>query len=79
MQSILAPEILAHLTVARELRAGDLVVFTDYAGRTMGARITRMWVAGEITREAQSEIYIIDGAARGCKFVVETSKLVGAL
>ncbi len=40
--TILAPEILAHLTVARALRVGDLAVFTDYRGRHVGARVTHI-------------------------------------
>ena len=39
---MLAPEITAHLEVARELRVGDLAEFTDYAGRKVGARVTRI-------------------------------------
>jgi len=39
---ILAPEILAHLTVDRGLRVGDLAVFVDYKGREVGARVTRI-------------------------------------
>ena len=40
--TMLAAEMTAHLTVARALVVGDLAVFTDYAGRTIGCRVTRI-------------------------------------
>lgn len=42
LDTILAPEITAHLTVARELAVGDLAVFEDYKGHEVGARVTRI-------------------------------------
>jgi hypothetical protein len=40
--TMLAPEMLAHTEIARELRVGDLAVFVDYKGRDVGARVTRI-------------------------------------
>lgn len=40
--TILAPEILAHLTVDRDLEVGDLAVWIDYRGREVGGRVTRI-------------------------------------
>lgn len=42
LDTILAPEITAHLAVARDLEVGDLAVFEDYKGRDVGARVTRI-------------------------------------
>lgn len=45
---ILAPEILAHTTVARDLVVGDLAVWVDYKGREIGCRVTQVWAPGEL-------------------------------
>ncbi len=40
--TMLANEMTAHFATARALAVGDLAVFTDYAGRAIGCRVTRI-------------------------------------
>ena len=78
--TMLANEMSAHFSVARELRVGDLAVFTDYAGRDVGCSVTRMWAAGEISNSAQVEVRVCGLSAPapysiGSKMVIEGSKV----
>lgn len=72
---ILAPEILAHLTIAPDLKVGDLAVFTDYKGRQVGARVTRIEGGDVDGRVCGLETYqhgvyrIGDAISRPAKFV----------
>jgi phosphopantetheine adenylyltransferase len=77
---MLAPEILAHMTADRDLRVGDLAVFVDYKGREVGCSITRMWAAGEVSREAQIQIRVISPETmRGAVFTVDAQKVRRAI
>lgn len=40
--TVLADEMVALFSLARELRVGDLAVFTDYKGREIGCRVERV-------------------------------------
>ncbi len=82
--TMLANEMAAHFEVARDLRVGDLAVFTDYKGRQIGCRVTRMWAAGEISNSAQIECQVVGLSAQGpyqigFRLVVEASKVRGAV
>jgi hypothetical protein len=61
--SMLAPEMLAHVTVAPALKVGDLAVFETYTRNTIGCSISRMWAAGEISTTAQIEVKVIGDQA----------------
>jgi hypothetical protein len=85
MKTILAPEILAHVTPARALRAGDLAVFTDHAGRTIGCRIVKIHAAGTLSSTAQIQVRVAGVASiplpyfRGMPLTIDADKVRGAL
>lgn len=63
---------------AEVLQPGDLGVFCDYKGRNIACRVVRVWAAGEITREAQLEIFVVDNThpyPYGAQFTVDASKV----
>jgi hypothetical protein len=82
MQTILAPEVLAHTTVAPALKVGDLAAFQTYTRKWIGCSIVRMWDAGEISSTAQIEVRVVGDQgcyASGMKLVVEAAFVRGAL
>lgn len=56
--TILAPEILAHTTVAPDLEPGCLCVFEDYRGRMVTARVKSIG-----TDAAQTVVMTVAGLA----------------
>lgn len=82
--TMLAPEMTVHLTTARDLEVSDLAVFTDYAGREVGCRVTRIWAAGVISTFAQVEVRICGLAvvkpySLGEVYVVDADKVRRAI
>lgn len=66
------------------MRAGDLAVFVDYAGREVGCTVRRTWAAGEISREAQIEVSVAGLSAPapyriGQKLTLDANKVLRAL
>lgn len=81
---MLAAEMTAHFVAAPALRVGDLAVFTDYAGRSIGCRVRRMFAAGEIASSAQVEVSICGLSVPapytiGATFTLDASKVKGAI
>ncbi len=49
---------LALPVAAPELRAGDLAVFVDHAGRQIGCRVLQIWAAGVVSTTAQVKVSV---------------------